>query len=113
MIFLSDGLPNQPAPQKHAEEEAIAAAEEIADAGGDIQAFALGRGPEQEGNGLVFYAKMAEITGGTLTRLPTPGDVVAHLPQILSLLADMGERIAQWDARDLDQPLERTLQVQD
>lgn len=81
IIFLSDGLPTEPAPEKHAAEEALAAAAEIRDAGADIQAFALGQS-EEEGADLSVYTKMAELTGGSLTRLPNPADVLAHLPRI-------------------------------
>lgn len=81
VIFLSDGLPNEPAPEKCAAEEALAAAAEIRAAGADIQAFALGRA-EQEANDLLVYQRMAELTGGSLTRLPNPADVVTHLPRI-------------------------------
>jgi hypothetical protein len=81
VLFLSDGLPTEPAPPKRAGEKALAAAAVLRDAGVDIQAFALGTA-ELDGADLTVYAEMAELTGGSLTRLPHPADVVAHLPRI-------------------------------
>jgi hypothetical protein len=81
VLFLSDGLPTAPPPPKRAGEEALAAAAALRDAGADIQSFALGTA-ELEGADLTVYSKMAELTGGSLTRLPHPADVVAHLPRI-------------------------------
>ena len=81
VLFLSDGLPTAPEPPERAGEEALAAAALLRDAGVAIQSFALGTA-ELEGADLTIYSKMAELTGGSLTRLPHPADVVAHLPRI-------------------------------
>jgi len=81
VIFLSDGMPNEPAPMEHAAQEALAAAGALRDAGADILAFVLGH-PEQEGGDLAVYSKMSELTGGSMTRLPNPADVIARVPRI-------------------------------
>ncbi len=86
LVFLSDGAPTLPGFGERPAREALAAAARAGEAGVPIHAFALG--PEaQEHTGI--YREMAFRTGGRLTRVERPGEIVDWLP--LVNLADVAE----------------------
>ena len=86
VLFLSDGEPTLPGFGGTPRREALVAAERAALAGLRIHAFALGVEARAHAD---FYREMAHKTGGTLTHVSDPADVVAWLP--LVNLADVTE----------------------
>jgi hypothetical protein len=87
-LFLSDGFPSMPIPPpSRPREEALAAAQALADKSVRLDAFALG--PEAA-KGEEVLLSMAAITAGSLTVLERPGDVLLHLPAVeLSDIVDL------------------------
>jgi hypothetical protein len=79
IILLSDGLPNQPAPQATAEKAALRAAQHAVEAGIRIYAFALG--PEVVRDPGVFRS-LTEASGGELLLVEQPADVLDYLPHV-------------------------------
>jgi hypothetical protein len=79
IILLSDGLPNQPAPQSTAEKAALRAAQNAAQGGIRIYAFALG--PEVVREPGVFRA-LTDATGGELLLVERPAEVLDYLPHL-------------------------------
>ena len=77
IILLSDGLPNAPPPHSAAEKAAVRAAQHAARARVRIYSFALG--PEVASRPKVFL-DMAEVNGGELLIVETPGEIVEFVP---------------------------------
>lgn len=79
IILLSDGVPNQPAPQSTAEKLALRAAQNAAQGGIRIYAFALG--PEVVRAPGVFRA-LTDASGGELLLVEQPAEVLDYLPHL-------------------------------
>ena len=79
IIFLSDGLPNRPAPPASAEKAAVRASAHAAAARVRIYSFALG--PEVASNPRVFL-EMAHANGGELLIVENPAEIVDFVPHM-------------------------------
>ncbi len=89
IIFLSDGLPNRPAPLTSAAKAAVRASQHAASAKIRIYSFALG--PEVASRPKVFL-DMAKANGGELLIVEDPGGIVDFVPH-MSLTKLAGVRI--------------------
>jgi hypothetical protein len=78
-LFLSDGYPTMPLPEPRPVEAALAAARSAADR--RIRVFGFALGPEAV-RGRRTLDQLTELTGGSLTALERPGDVLFHLPTV-------------------------------
>ena len=79
IIFLSDGLPNRPAPPASAEKAAVRASQPAANARVRIYSFALG--PEVASRPKVFL-RMAEVNGGDLLIVENPAEIIDFVPHM-------------------------------
>ena len=79
IIFLSDGLPNRPAPRAAAEKAAVRASQHAANARIRIYSFALG--PEVASHPDVFL-RMAKVNGGELLIVENPGGIMDFVPHM-------------------------------
>ena len=89
IIFLSDGLPNRPAPPTSAAKAAVRASQHAANSKIRIYSFALG--PEVASRPKVFL-DMAKANGGELLIIEDPGGIVDFVPH-MSLTKLAGVRI--------------------
>ena len=89
IIFLSDGLPNRPAPPTSAAKAAVRASQHAASSKIRIYSFALG--PEVASRPKVFL-DMAKANGGELLIIEDPGGIVDFVPH-MSLTKLAGVRI--------------------
>ena len=86
LLFLSDGTPTLPGFGGRPARKALEAAARARRAGVRIHAFALG--PDVQAHAGI-YRELARRTGGHLTRVAAPAEIVAWLP--LVRLADVAE----------------------
>jgi Mg-chelatase subunit ChlD len=91
IILLSDGLPNAPPPHSAAEKAAVRASQHAARASVRIYSFALG--PEVASRPKVFL-DMAEVNGGELLIVETPGEIVEFVPYMSLTRLDRVEQQA-------------------
>ncbi len=89
IIFLSDGLPNRPAPPTSAAKAAVRASQHAANSKIRIYSFALG--PEVASRPKVFL-DMAKANGGELLIIEDPSGIVDFVPH-MSLTKLAGVRI--------------------
>jgi len=78
-LFLSDGYPTMPLPEPLPVDAALAAARSAADQ--RIRVFGFALGPEAV-RGRSTLDQLTQLTGGALTALERPGDVLFHLPTV-------------------------------
>jgi len=79
ILMLSDGVPTTPSPEEKARAKALEAADAAGRAGIPIHAFALG--PEAARKTDV-YEQIAQRSGGRLTLVESPADIVDRLPRV-------------------------------
>ncbi len=79
IIFLSDGLPNRPAPPAAAAKAAVRASRHAANA--DIRIYAFALGPEVASRPEVFL-DMMKANGGELLIVDQPGEIIDFVPHM-------------------------------
>ena len=79
IIFLSDGLPNEPPPESFAAKAAVRASRHAARAKIRLYAFALGATVMSRPG---VFMEMVEANGGELLLVDTPGDIIDYVPHI-------------------------------
>ena len=79
IIFLSDGLPNEPAPPAFAEKAAVRASKHAARANIRIYSFALGTEVASRPD---VFLRMARANGGELLIVEHPGEIVDYVPHV-------------------------------